>query len=140
MTRARQLVLGALAAGTLLISVGAAVKAGLTEEANVTVTILSKTAAIAYGSAGTARASLASKVGSQAIGCKIEATATGNSVRCAAQTSGGGRLGCVTDAANMVDAARAIGPASHITFNTDQMGACTGLTVDNDSRWKPMVP
>ena len=140
MTRARKLALGALAAGTLLISAGAAVKAGLTEEANVTVTILSKTAAIAYGSVGTARASLISKLGSQAIGCKIEATAAGSNVRCAAQTSGGGRLECVTASANMVQAARSIGPASHITFNTDQIGNCTGLTVDNDSRWKPMVP
>ena len=143
MTLARKTLVAALAAGALFIS-AAAVEAGLTNEANVTISSESKTGSpplTVSGSVGTARASLISKAGGrQQIGCKIESNQKIATVRCSAQNSGGTTAACASSAAPMVQAATAIGSASHITFVTNAEGACTSLTVDNDSQWKPMVP
>jgi hypothetical protein len=115
---------------------GAAVRAGYKIENDVNVTT-SPTFRSGSGSVGTARASAD---GNEQIGCSVESTIGGVFARCKARTAAGVYLECTSGAAPIVQAAAAIGSASRLYFTENLMGGCTGLQVDNESNWKPMVP
>ena len=136
MTRMRTKILGAILAGGVLFSVGAAVKAGYQLENTVSINTYA-TYRSGSGAMGTARNSADAN---QQIGCRVEASTGSNFARCLARTAAGAYLECTTSSAAIVQAAAAIGSASRIYFTENLAGTCTSLHAQNESNWKPMVP
>jgi hypothetical protein len=113
------------------------VQAGLRSEALVSIGPGKvATQIVASGSVGSARASAD---GVQEIGCKLEAGSTSVAVRCTAANATA-RAQCFSSAPSIVQVAASIGAGSHIAFFAGSTGECIALTVDNSSKWKPMVP
>ena len=142
MKRAHKKALAALAAALTLTAAGSVVLAGLRSEADVTIATNGKTGVtVASGALGTARAIVEmTKAPRVEIGCSIETNAKGSSVRCVAANAAGNRIECVSSGAGFVQAATALGSASWMSFTVGLDGVCSALTVDNNSKWKPMVP
>jgi hypothetical protein len=105
---------------------------------SVTYVNINTTTRVAYGSMGSARGSTDTN---QSIGCFVQGFSSGtNSVFCQAYNASNATVYCTSNAPAIVTAATTLSDSSYIYFTWDVNGACTGLTVSNDSSYAPRQP
>jgi hypothetical protein len=120
----------------VMMALSTAAWAGARGGAGVTI-VISGDNGTASGTMGTVRHSADTL---QYIGCTVAANAASKWVACSARNASNVTVTCTSWAPDIVQVAHAMTSDAHISFSWDGSGACTGLSVRPDSRYRPKEP